>query len=195
MGDYYQNIIFPDVSLDSASNRGDLLLSGLQEAGIVERESDDNVLGGRGYAPGPNFNDALETCHRDGTRAMPSVCGMEFKCGISVWCAAVSGEHVRCRCPQCFADQVAGYFEATYLPSLELWYANNGAHVLNCQACLTSSDVSRWTTWHSEIANIVPFAVGFLGLTFWNWAKLERSRFEKFGESIGSRVIYQYGKL
>ena len=44
MGDYYQNIIFPDVSLDSASNRGDLLLSGLQEAGIVERESDDNVL-------------------------------------------------------------------------------------------------------------------------------------------------------
>jgi hypothetical protein len=90
--------------------------------------------------------------------------------------------------------QESGIVESE-LTGLDVWARNNGSHPLLCQGCNVSSEMTFWTTWHPEFVDDPPFAVSYLGLTFWNWPELARPRFDGFGVKLGSRVVYQYRKL
>jgi hypothetical protein len=191
MGSYYQNIVFPDVQREAAEHGGRLILSSLQEHGIVEREMSDDKWN-PGFAPGPKWNDAV--VGRDANWSFPSNHGMTVNSGPNVYFSNAIG--IRCRCPVCKANQPEPYFDTEYLPGLDTWCMNNGSHPLICRVCHASSEMIRWTTWHPEFADDdPPFAVGYLGLTFWNWPELARERFDEFGATLVSRVIYQYRKL
>jgi hypothetical protein len=191
VGDRFDNIVFPDVSETAAEAGGSLILHSLHELGIVQRELGDSPLGGLGYAPGANWKDAVVNGEQDDFLSRRTN-GMRVKTGPEVYFIPTDG--VRGRCPVCNADQPEPFFDTKYLPGLELWMVDDGAHALDCQECLMSSKMKLWTTWHPAYKD-QPFALGFLGITFWNWPELHKSRFDEFGVVLQSRVIYQYGKL
>jgi hypothetical protein len=192
MGSYYQSIVFPDVPREAAEHGGREILNCLQELGIVESELSGDTLNS-GYPPGPNWRDAV--INREATSGFLTlrINGLTVDARPNVYFSNARG--IRCRCPVCKADQSVQYFDTEYLPGLDVWARNNGSHPLLCQGCNVSSEMTFWTTWHPEFVDDPPFAVSYLGLTFWNWPELARPRFDEFGVTLGSRVVYQYRKL
>jgi len=147
------------------------------------------VLGAEsGYAPGPHYTAAVDR---------PSEWLLELRAnGVGVSAsrnvfAPLQGEVGPVVCPHCgqvveLEDAATAQLCAQWKPfrdAIKAWLAG-GADEVACPACGQVAGFNDWR-WVSDW----PFAVGFLGFTFWNWPKLNEPFIAQVTSHLRHRVV------
>jgi len=73
--------------------------------------------------------------------------------------------------------------------ALDTWYSG-GSSLVQCPQCDRMIEFNDWRRVGGP-----PFAVGFLGLTFWNWPELSGQFVQQVEDRLGHRVVVTGGKL
>jgi hypothetical protein len=194
VGDTFQIIADVDASESEAPALAASVVAWLHEAGIIAGEQADCVLGAAaGYPPGPDYAAAVT----DPDELLPGlkVNGVEVTAARSAFLPA-HGELGPVACPRCGAEVAlqdpAGAPTAhweRFSAALGNWMAGQPTEV-TCPYCLLHAGLNDWY-WGDDW----PVAVGFLGVTFWNWPPLSRSFIARVQDHLGHRVVVTRGKL
>jgi hypothetical protein len=194
MGDHFQVIADVDASEAEAQELAEVLVKWLVADGVITNEATDCVLGAdHGYPPGPNF----QTVVNEPSKGLLSLRtnGVEISAYGQVFHPG-QAELGAVDCPRCtqtvlLSDAASGDVSdqwELFAEALNSWCAG-GSDQVRCPHCdqLVGFNDWRWTG--------PRFAVGFLGLTFWNWPELSDWFVEQVGRHLGHRVIRTGGKL
>ena len=195
MGDSFQTIADVEAVEAEATALAASVIGWLAGAGIIAGDPADFVLGtGRGYPPGPHY--AAAVTRPDGTLPRLLSRGVEVRTAKTVF-YPVQAEVGPVACPRCghsivLEDPATGEITAHWEPfsyALDKWWACEPGTVI-CPQCRLASDLNRWH-WTGNW----PIAVGFFGLTFWNWPTLSQSFITQVSAHLGHRVVVTRGRL
>jgi hypothetical protein len=195
VGDNFQIIADVEAEEAEAPELAASVVSWLAGAGIIAGDPTDCVLGtGPGYPPGPHYAAAVTS--PDGMLLRLWTNGVEVHTTKTVFCP-VQGEVGPVACPRCghlmvLEDPATGEMTAHWDPfsdALGQWWAGEPGTV-TCPQCQQPCGLNDWH-WIGDW----PIAVGFLGLTFWNWPPLSQSFITQVATHLGHRVVLTQGKL
>jgi uncharacterized protein YbaR (Trm112 family) len=195
VGDNFQ--ITADVEAEEAEapELAASVVSWLAGAGIIAGDPADCVLGtGPGYPPGPHYAAAVTA--PDGMLPTLLTNGVQVHTTRTVF-YPVQGQVGPVACPRCghhlvVEDPATGEMTAhwdRFRDALDLWWADEPGTVI-CPHCQQASGLNDWH-WTGDW----PIAVGFLGLTFWNWPALSQAFITQVATHLGHRVVVTQGKL
>ncbi|MER6594610.1 hypothetical protein ABT214_22720 [Micromonospora purpureochromogenes] len=185
MGDWFETIADVEATAEEADRLGVEVLSWLVEQGIVMAEQTDCILGGTGYAPGPDYGIAVTQhyahMHRQGVNGLNVVTGRAafYSMGVD-----------RIVCPHCQSaavDQDDEEHWPSFSESIDSWYAG-GSGVESCPHCGKSAGLNEWH-WSP------PWGFGYLGFEFWNWPPLDPGFITDVANLLGHRVVTPCGKI
>jgi hypothetical protein len=181
MGDWFQNLVAPDIAATEATATSERMLAWLVAEQVVLAETTDCVLGDAGYPPGPQCVKATGKTDPHflhlRTNGLAVVSNRTvFHSGQGRFELVCSACNSRLKPPDRWGDAV------------QEWFEQSGSGDLACASCGVSQSVDHWR--HDP-----PWAFGELGFEFWNWPKLTETFRREFEERLGSRIVYVYGKL
>jgi ribosomal protein S27AE len=185
MGDWFEVIADVEATAEEADRLAADMLAWLVERGIVMAEQTDCVLGGLGYAPGPNYTAAVTepdaNLHRLQTNGLNVVTGQTvfYSMGVD-----------RIICPRCGAvvvDQDDELSWPRFSASIDDWYAG-GSGIQTCERCGEAAGLNDWH-WSP------PWGFGYLGFEFWNWPRLNPDFIAEVSGRLGHRIVTPCGKL
>jgi hypothetical protein len=162
---------------------------------IIPAEPTDCVLGAEsGYAPGPRYAVAVTAPGEWLLELRANGVGVSTSRNVF---APLQGEIGPVVCPFCgqtieLEDPATGQLTALWDPfrdAIEAWLAGGADEV----ACLACGQAAGFNDWHW--AGDSPFAVGFLGFTFWNWPELSEPFIAEVASHLGHRAVVTRGKL
>ena len=195
VGDSFQTIADVEAVEAEAPALASSVIGWLAGAGIIAGDPADFVLGtGRGYPPGPHY--AVAVTRPDGTLPSLRINGVEVRTARTVF-YPVQAEAGPVACPRCgysmllrdpATGEMTAYWEL-FSYALDKWWTDWTGTVI-CPQCRRPSDVNKWH-WSGDW----PIAVGFFGLTFWNWPPLSQSFVTQVAAHLGHRVVVTRGKL
>jgi hypothetical protein len=167
----------------------------LAREGIIAVEPTDCVLGAEsGYPPGPRYTAAVTESGECLLQLRTN--GVEVCTSRTVF-APARGEMGPVVCPHCrqtveLEDPATGQIAPQWEPfsdALNAWMGGGPGEV-RCPQCGQVAGFNDWR-WIGEW----PFAVGFLGFTFWNWPPLSESFIAQMASHLEHRVVVTRGKL
>lgn len=195
MGSSFEVIADVDATEAEAPALAASIVAWLVDEGIVVAQIDQCVGGsGTGHRPGPHYGNAVID-HDDLVQGL-RINGLEVTTARSVF-QPVQGALGPVVCPRC-ENMVVLEESATGRPTaywdrfsdaLDSWCQGGSGKVqcVHCGGVIGFNDwrwIGRW-----------PFAVGFLGFTFWNWPRLRDSFIAEIGERLDHRVVVTQGKI
>lgn len=196
MGDWFQVIADVEATEDEAPGLAAATVAWLVGGGIIGAEPADCVLGADcGYPPGPRYASAL-------TQPDEFLQRLRWNNGVEI-CAhrrvfapgqAPLGPVI---CPLCgdtveLEEPVTGQLTPCwerFSDALTAWHEGGSAEVV-CPSC---GQAAGFNDWHWDTG--WPFAVAFLGFTFWNWPELSEPFIAEVARHLGHRVVITGGKL
>ena len=195
MGDTFQIIADVEATEAAAPALAASVVRWLSDSDIITGQQAGCVLGAvAGYPPGPGYAAAVT----DADELLPGlkVNGVEVTATRSVF-FPVQGEIGPVTCPRCghnveLQDPGAGTPTAhweLFSDAFTHWMACEHSEV-TCPYCLLAVGLNDWY-WGVDW----PIAVGFLGLTFWNWPPLSSSFIAQVQAHLGHRVVVTRGKF
>lgn len=194
MGDHFQVIADVDAGEAEAPALAEALVNWLVRDGVITSDVTDCVLGAKhGYPPGPNFW-AVVNNPDEGFLSLRTN-GLEMTTDRTVFYPG-QAELGPVDCPRCrqtviLSDEatgnVADHWER-FSNALSSWH-EGGSDLVPCPHCDQQVAFNDWR-WAGP-----PFAVGFLGLTFWNWPELSDWFVEQVARHLSHRVVRTGGKL
>lgn len=186
MGDWFETVVDPEVSLDEAQALADRVTEDFIAKRLVRAELTDCTFGAAGHAPDTGvFSYVQETDEHLlslGTNGFSVVVGRRVHVPPSV-------EQVIC--PECrAASRELG--RLGWSDAVGEWYEGREG-LLVCCACRAPSSVALWG--HEPACGF-----GNLAFTFWNWPPFEpeywtESPFEMIRTLTGHRCVLVSGKL
>lgn len=189
MGDYYQWIADLDATESDAEESAERLRGWLIDSGIIAAETSDCLLGeGPGHRPGPGFARAIEKAEVDD--ADPEFMGgVEIHVGRAQFYPGGFVGPIKCRrCDRLAGDLDPETFEPADDPEIqdlvaaaERW-ADGGSAEVVCTGCGNASHLNDWRWGYGAMA------VGYAGVTFWNWPTLADEFARELSEAVGHRV-------
>jgi hypothetical protein len=194
VGDYFEIIADVETTEAEAPEQAASVVSWLTREGIISAEPADCVLGAEsGYPPGPRYTAAVTEPAEWLLRLQTN--GVEVCTSRTVFSAA-QGEMGPVVCPHCgqtveLEDPATGQIAPQWEPfndALDAWM-RGGPGEVRCPQCGQMAGFNDWR-WIGE-----PFAVGFLGFTFWNWPSLSESFIAQMASHLEHRVAVIRGKL
>jgi len=195
VGDYFQVIADVQATDVDASELADSLVRWLIGEGVIMKIPTDCVLGAdSGYPPGP---DALAVViDRDERFLTLRSNGVDVSTERRVFHPGQS-DLGAVHCPRCgepvlLSDPATGSVTDQWQPfadALDAWCEGDAGQV-RCPHCSLSVTFNDWLWVPGP-----PFAVGFLGVTFWNWPTLSTQFIERVAEHLGHRLVLTGGKL
>lgn len=195
MGDFFQVLADVEATEAEAPALADSLVRWLAGEGVIMKDPTDCVLSAdAGYPPGPSFRTAVIDPNDDRFISLRSN-GVDVSTGRQVFDPG-QGELGAVTCPRCdeamqLSDPETGSPADQWEPfsdALGSWYAGGPGQV-RCPHCGLPADFNDWR-WDGR-----PFAVGFLGLTFWNWPELSTQFVRQVADHLGHRIVLTGGKL
>lgn len=194
VGDYFEIIADVEATETEAPELAASVVSWLTREGVIAGEPADCVLGAEsGYPPGPRYTAAVTEPDELLLRLWTN--GVEVCTSRTVF-AAAQGEMGQVVCPHCgqtmelhdpATDQATPQWEP-FNDTLTAWM-EGGSDKVRCPQCGQAAGFNDWR-WTGE-----PFAVGFLGFTFWNWPPLSESFIAQMASHLEHRVVVIQGKL
>jgi uncharacterized Zn-finger protein len=194
MGDHFQVLADVDAGEAEAPALAASLVEWLVRDGVITSDVTDCVLGAEhGYPPGPNFWAVVNQPNERFLSLRTN--GVEISIERRVFYPG-QGDFGAVDCPSCgqtvilsdpSTGAVSDHWER-FGEALSTWYAG-GSDLVRCPYCDQLVRFNDWR-WSDE-----PFALGFLGLTFWNWPELSDWFVEQLARHLGHRVIRTGGKL
>jgi hypothetical protein len=194
VGDTFQIIADVEAAEAAAPALAVSVVGWLSDSGIIAGQQAGCVLGAEaGYPPGPGYPDAVT----DPDELLPGlkVNGVEVSVNRRVFFPG-QGELGPVTCPRCGRDvelrDPAGAPSAhweLFSAAFGHWMAAEPSEV-TCPHCWLHAGLNDWI-WDVE----APVAVGFLGLTFWNWPPLSSSFIAQVQAHLGHRIVVIRGKL
>lgn len=196
VGDYFQVIADVEATEAEAPALAESMVHWLVGEGVIMKDLTDCVASGTdsGYPPGPTFRAVVIHPNDDFLTLWAN--GVEVSTGRRVFHPG-QGEIGAVICPRCdqtvqLSDPATGAVTDQWQPfadALNAWYAG-GPGLVRCPHCSLLVDFNDWL-WVAGR----PFAVGFLGLTFWNWPELSALFVQRVVNHLGHRVVLTGGKL
>jgi len=195
VGDYFQVIADVEATEAEAPALAEAIVRWLAGTGVIMNDAADCVLGAdAGYPPGPNFR--AVTARRNEDFLTLRTNGVEVTAHRRVFHPGHS-ELGTVACPRCdqmvlLSDPTTGAVTDQWGPfsdALGTWYSG-GSSLVQCPQCDRMIEFNDW--WR---VGGPPFAVGFLGLTFWNWPELSGQFVQQVEDRLGHRVVVTGGKL
>ena len=196
MGDTFQIIADIEVAEAAAAALAASVVSWLSGAEIIAGRQPGCVLGAdAGYPPGPGYDAAVTDV--DELLAGLKVNGLELTTTRSVFFPG-QGEVGPVTCPQCGrnielqdpADDTMTVHWKLFSDAITNLMTGEPSAV-TCPLCWHPTALNDWH-WSVEW----PVAVGFLGLTFWNWPPLGSSFIAQVQAHLGGhRIVVIRGKL
>jgi DNA-directed RNA polymerase subunit RPC12/RpoP len=181
MGDSYQIIADLDATEAEAEALAEKVRTWLIEQRIIAPEPADCVLGDEdGYPPGEGFLQAIED-PQWAHMIKNAVNGVEFIVGRTVF--HTLGLELKCRaCGKEFEP------EDEWNDAVTAWYEGDDEVKLACPQCGHEERLVEWDgPW--------PWALGHLGLQFWNWPPLSPQFIQQVSQQLGHRTRVVRGKL
>jgi hypothetical protein len=195
VGDYFEIIADVEATEAEAPEFAAAVVDWLTGEDIIAAEPADCVLGAEsGYPPGPRYASAVREPDERLFRLRTN--GVEVCTSRAVF-APIQGEMGPVACPYCeqridLEDRATGQttpqWEA-FSDALNAWMEGGPSEVC-CPQCGQGAGFNDWH-WISEW----PFAVGFLGFTFWNWPPLSEPFIAQTASLLTHRVVITRGKL
>lgn len=196
MGDTFQIIADIEVAENAATALAGSVVNWLRDAEIIAGQRPGCVLGADvGYPPGPGYHAAVTDV--DELLAGLKVNGLELTTTRSVFFPG-QGEVGPVTCPQCgrdvelqdpAGDTMTAHWKL-FSDAITNWMTGEPSAV-TCPLCWHPTALNDWH-WSVEW----PVAVGFLGLTFWNWPPLGSSFIAQVQAHLGGhRIVVIRGKL
>jgi hypothetical protein len=195
VGDTFQIIADIEVAEAAAAALAASVVSWLSGAQIIAGRQPGCVLGAdTGYPPGPGYDAAVTDV--DELLAGLKVNGLEVTTTRSVFFPG-QGEVGPVTCPQCgrnvelqdpAGDTMTAHWKL-FSDAITDWMTGEPSAV-TCPLCWHPTALNDWH-WSVEW----PVAVGFLGLTFWNWPPLGSSFIAQVQAHLGHRIVVIRGKL
>lgn len=195
VGDHFQVIADVDATEAEAPTLAGLIVRWLASTGVIMDDATDCVLGtDPGYPPGPNFREVTNRPNEDFLSLW--INGVEATAQRRVFHPG-QGELGMVACSQCdrtvhLSDPATGAATDHWGPfgdALDTWYSG-GSSLVRCPHCERTVEFNDWR-W----VDGMPFALGFLGLTFWNWPELSAQFVRQVADRLGHRVVVTGGKL
>jgi hypothetical protein len=195
VGDGFQIIADVEVAEAAAAALAASVVGWLSDAEIIAGRRPGCVLGAdAGYPPGPGYDAAVTDV--DELLAGLKVNGLEVTTTRSVFFPG-QGEVGPVTCPQCGrhvelqdpADDTMTVHWKLFSDAITNWMTGEPSEV-TCPLCWRPTALNDWH-WSVEW----PVAVGFLGLTFWNWPPLSSSFIAQVQAHLGHRIVVIRGKL
>jgi hypothetical protein len=194
VGDYFQAMADVEVDEAGAPLVARAVVRWLVAEGIVDSTVSDCVLGAdTGYPPGPHYLSAVD--HADERLLLLRTNGLEVDVGRRVFYSTGGTGSAGCpRCERTVALQDPADLSVTpewglFSGALSRWYEGGSADV-ECPMCGRVVTFNDWRWPDDE-----PWAVGFLGFTFWNWPPLRASFVDRLAGRTGHRIVLTRGKL
>jgi hypothetical protein len=185
MGDWFESIVDVEATAEEADRLAAEVLAWLVERGIVMAEPTDCVLGGDGYAPGPNYAEAvvepdphLHDLHTNGLSVIT---------GQTVFYSMGVDQVV---CPHCETVVVDHHDQGSwdrFAVSIDGWYSGESG-VRACEHCGRPVKLNDWH-WSP------PWGFGYLGFKFWNWPMLAPGFVADVSSRLGHRTVAPCGKV
>lgn len=195
VGDSFQIIADVEAVEAEAPALAASVIGWLAGTGIIAGDPADFVLGpGRGYPPGPHY--ATTATRPDGV--LPRLRTNTVKvCTVKTVFYPAQAEVGPVACPRCghstllrdpATEEMTEHWEAFHY-ALDKWWTDWTGSVI-CPHCGRASDINEWH-WTRNW----PIAVGFFGLTFWNWPALSQPFITQVAAHLGHRVVVTRGKI
>jgi hypothetical protein len=194
VGDYFEIIADVEATETEAPELAASVVAWLAREGIIAAEPADCVLGAEsGYPPGPRYTVAV-TEPADWLPRL-HINGIEVCASRTVFLAG-QGKPGPVVCPHCrqrveLEDPATGQSTPqweSFSDALTAWM-EDGPGEVRCRQCGQMAGFNDWR-WIGE-----PFAIGFLGFTFWNWPPLSESFIVQMASHLEHRVVVIRGKL
>ncbi|MFD9190513.1 hypothetical protein ACFWCA_20055 [Streptomyces phaeochromogenes] len=202
MGDHFQTVVDVDATADEAQVLAARVVEWLVAEGIVLGERTDCVLGRPlGHPPGPNWRRAVEE-----SPDWDPWDGLAVHTERTVFDSGQGGPE-SVTCPRCeTTTPLSGEtYDEDYEVSREAepdngawprfaaamgtWH-ETGAATVDCPACARPVALTDWI-WEDDY-----YALGNLGLEFWNWPELRPDFIQEISRLLGGhRTGYVWGKL
>jgi len=195
VGDHFQVVADVEASEAEAPALAEAIAYWLAGTGVIRTGATGCVLGAdAGYPPGPNFRAVTTEPNEDFLTLWTN--GVEVTAHRQVFHPG-QGELGTVACPQCdqtvlLSDPATGAVTDHWGPfgdALNTWYSG-GSSLVRCSHCGRMIEFNDWL-WIGG----GPFALGFLGLIFWNWPKLSAEFVQQVADHLGHRVVVTGGKL
>lgn len=181
MSDSYITIVPANVSRDQVEPLVRLTINWLIEKQIVDKNTSDCVMGsGSGYAPGPNYKEAIEGDDFGLLDCQPN--GVEILIGRQVFDNGGNGlEEIVC--PACGANNI----ESDWAESIEQW-SNQNPGDFKCIECNRVAPIVNYTFQPA-------WGFGDFGIKFWNWPELNSAFISQLKNVIQKDITIVYGHL
>lgn len=185
MGDYFGHLVDQKARASEASVLADRMSAYLIARGVIASDLTDCVLDERhGHAPGPNYQDAIdsdESCFLDLTTN-----GVLFETKRTVFHSGQGDLSVRCgTCDR--IDELEETLSA-WQDAVGRWYEGDDNASLTCPSCSKSTRIVDW-------AHDPPWGFGSFAITFWNWPRLKPSFIDELQTHLGHPLRMVSGKL
>lgn len=198
MGGYYETVADVEATEAGAPNLAETIVWWLADEGIIlEKRSPCVASSDAGYPPGPRAVAALSAPDNNGIPRL-GYNGLDVQVGRRVF-HPLGGVYGPVICPRCTEAVVLQDLTAPppamtaqwelFSDALNSWYHGGSAEV-QCPHCAATVEFNDWH-WIGQW----PFAVGFLGFTFWNWPPLSAQFIAGLASRLGHRVVVTRGRL
>jgi hypothetical protein len=182
MGDWFQNLVAPNIAAPQAKAVGGRMLGWLVAEEIVSAETKDCVLGADlGHPPGPQY--AKATGKPDPHLLSLWTNGLAVISKRTVFHSGQGGFELICSACKSKFEPPDRWGDA-----VDEWFKQSGPGDLACPVGGVSRSVDEWQ--HDP-----PWAFGELGFEFWNWPQFTQAFVDEFEKRLGSRIVHVYGKL
>jgi hypothetical protein len=190
VGDHFQIIADVEAREDEAAGLADRLVAWLADAGVIASARTESVLGFKfGHLPGPRWPTAVS----EPDNAVRGD-GVEVQAGRTVFHTMETP--MRAGCPRC-GTVLALVNEETWGTADEwdaflcaaIGWTKGGPGTVPCPRCREAVGFNDWL-WPNQDG----WAVGYLGLTFWNWPMLSDQFVSAVAAHLGHRVLRTDGK-
>jgi hypothetical protein len=193
VGDSFQTIADVEAAEAEAPALAASVIGWLAGAGIIAGGPADRGLGtGPGYPAGPRY--AAAVTRPGGVLPRLRTKGVEV-CTAKTVFYPVQADVGPVACPRCghsmvledpATGEMTAYWER-FSYALDNWWAGGPGSVI-CPQCQRASGLNGW-----HRTGNWPIAVGFFGLTFWNWPALSQSFVTQVAAHLGHRVVITSG--
>jgi hypothetical protein len=181
MGDWFQNLVAPDIAAAEAQAVGGRMLAWLVAEEIVSAETRDCVLGDdAGHPPGLKY--AKATGETDPHLLSLWTNGLAAITKRTVFHSGQGGFQLVCSACQSMFEPPDRWGDA-----VDEWFKQTGRGTLACPVCGVFQSIEQWQ--HDP-----PWAFGELGFTFWNWPQITQAFVDAFEKRLGSRIVHVCGK-
>ena len=177
------------VSLTLSINEAEIavpkLIAYLQDRKIIEPILSDCInRDGQGYAPGPNYLDAIEHPEYGAHILQNKVNGLDITTGKCMSTNA-TGDYSKVACPKCKAERPQ---DDAWSDAASLWIEGQDVSDLLCESCQMGSPIFLWD-------HFGDIAFGNLMLEFCSWPMVKKEFVKSLSEVAGSDFVVIQGHL